>query len=101
VTLPGDRLARELTLASTVEEWSTHPRVGPVFLAGLADLAAGAPADRGIPALTPELLRMIGSMPMQKVADMLGDAVPASLFEQLMAHSRPTVDAAVAPEDGA
>ena len=90
ITLTGDVRVRELTLESTVEEWYSHPAVGPALL---ADLAAGVPADRGIPAVTPELLRMIGSMPMQKVVDMLGDAVPASTFDQLMARSRPTAAA--------
>jgi beta-glucosidase len=51
------------------------------------------PADLGIPAVTSELLRMIGSMPMQKVVDMLGGAVPASTFDRLMARSRPTAAA--------
>jgi hypothetical protein len=32
---------------------------------------------------------MVGSMPMQKVVDMLGDAVPASSLDALMALSRP------------
>jgi beta-glucosidase len=87
VTLAGDTLVRELTLQSTVEEWYSHPAVGPALL---ADLAAGVPAGQGIPAVTPELLRMIGSMPMQKVVDMLAGAVPASTFDRLMAGSRPT-----------
>ncbi len=92
IDLAGDTLARELTLESTVEEWHSHPTVGPVLLAALA---AEVPSDRGIPAPTPELLRMIGSMPMQKVVDMLGDAVPAAVFERLMSLSRATDAAAV------
>jgi beta-glucosidase len=85
ITLTGDVLVRELTLQSTVEEWYSHPEVGPALLAGLA---AGSAGSR--PTVTPELLRMVGSMPMQKVVDMLGDAVPASSLEALMALSRPT-----------
>jgi beta-glucosidase len=100
VALPGDPVTWALTLASTVEEWTTHPTVGPVLLAGLADAASRGPADRGMPALTPELLRMIGSMPMQKIVDMLGDAVPIAMFERLMAHSRPTADATNTAGDG-
>jgi len=42
-------------------------------------------------------MRMVGSMPMQKVVDMLGDAVPASTLDLLVARSRGAVDAPVAP----
>ena len=85
VELVGDTSTRQLTLESTVEDWHTHPRVGPALLEALT---SGVPGDSDIPAPTPELLRMIGSMPMQKVVDMLDDAVPLSTFENLMAMSR-------------
>ena len=85
VTLAGDVVVHELTMDSTVEEWSTHPVVGPLLL---TDLLVDLPTDRGIPEVTPQLLLMVGSMPMRKVADMLGDAVPVSAFEALAARSR-------------
>ncbi|SDS84292.1 beta-glucosidase [Nocardioides scoriae] len=91
VDLAGDAWTHELTFDSTVEEWHTHPTVGPALLTALA---TGVPSDSNIPAPTPELLRMIGSMPMQKVVDMLGDAVPLSMFQDLLALSRPATGAA-------
>lgn len=94
VVLDGDTLVRELTLGSTVDEWCTHPAVGPALLELLASAAA---SGGGAPALTPDLLRMVGSMPMQKVVDRLGDAVPASTLDLLVARSRGAVDAPVAP----
>ena len=84
VTLIGDAIVDELTLESTIADWRTHQVVGPKLMSLLTAL----PADRGLPAVTPELLRMIDSMPMQKVADMLSEALPASVFEDLMALSR-------------
>ncbi len=87
VDLAGDTSVCELTLESTVEEWRTHPTVGPVLL---DHAGRQVPADRGIPAPTPELLRMIGSMPMQKVVDMLGDTVDTAVFDKLMSLSRAT-----------
>ena len=85
VTLTGDTLVRELTLQSTVEEWYTHPVVGQSLLDMLS--TAALPAG-GVPVPTPQLLRMISSMPMQKVVDMLGGAVPAAVFDGLMSRSQ-------------
>ncbi|MCU4295795.1 hypothetical protein D3I60_01645, partial [Brevibacterium permense] len=50
--------------------------------------ALTASEDAGPTSLTPELLRMIGSMPMQKVLRMLDGTVPAALFDSLMQRTR-------------
>ena len=84
IDLRGDDIAEELTLSSSVEEWLTHPLVGPDLP---AILAAWTPEGSG-PDVTPELLRMIASMPMQKVVDMLGDAADPSDLESLMERTR-------------
>ncbi|KRE38855.1 beta-glucosidase [Janibacter sp. Soil728] len=79
ITLRGDDTREQLTLESTVEEWSTQrPDVFAGFLAAI-------PADSGVPELTPELLRVIAGMPLRKVADLLGDAVPTEVLDQLVA----------------
>jgi beta-glucosidase len=93
VTLPGDQVVRELTLGSTVAEWYSHPVVGPTLV---DDLTTALPADIGVPAVTPQLLRMIGSMPMQKVVDMLGGSVVLPTFQRLLARSRQGVGTDVA-----
>lgn len=83
VELAGDDLVRSLTMNSTVEEWSTHPIAGPPLEDALRRGDAGAVGT----ALTPDLLRMISSMPMQKAVDMMGEAAPIELFEALMERS--------------
>lgn len=84
IELTGDHIVRELSPQSTVEEWFSHPVVGPRLHTALAGgSTAGAPS-----VVTPGLLQMIGSMPMKKVIDMLGEAVPTALFDSLMGLSR-------------
>lgn len=82
LVLTGDVVVRELTLESTLAEWAAHPVVGPTLMAELAaDLPGGVAPD-------PDVLRMVGSMPMGKVAAMLaGPAVDATLV-RLMERSR-------------
>ncbi|TFV57015.1 beta-glucosidase [Geodermatophilus sp. DF01-2] len=80
--LTGDVVVRELTLESTVAEWSAHPVVGPTLL---EEIAADLPGD-GAP--DPDVLRMVESMPMGKVAGMLaGPALDATL-QRLIQRSR-------------
>jgi beta-glucosidase len=86
VTLAGDPVDRELTLDSTIEEWFTHPDVGPTLADELtADMTQ---EQRGRVPITPGLVRGIGSMPMQKMVGLLGDGVPPATIERLMARSR-------------
>lgn len=92
VELVGDEIVRPLTMNSTVEDWMTHPIAGPT----LSEALGQAGSDTAGAALTPDLLRMISSMPMQKVVDMLGEEAPAELFDTLMERS-----AQVASDDSA
>lgn len=85
VTLHGDHLLDALTMESTVEQWYTHPVVGPVLL---TELAPGADASEQ----APEMLRMVGSMPMRTVVAMLGDAAPVAKLEEMMELSRREAD---------
>jgi beta-glucosidase len=74
---------RELTLQSTVQEWFEHPVVGTVLLDTLQSDLLRAIAR-------PESLRMLGSLPMQKVVNLLGDTVAGDDVEKLMAATRGT-----------
>jgi beta-glucosidase len=85
LTLVGDALHRPLTMESTVEEWFSHPVIGATLM---GDLTAGLTSEqrRSVP-LDASTLRLAGSMPMGKVIELLGAAVPDGLMEQLMARS--------------
>ncbi|MFI2478382.1 glycoside hydrolase family 3 C-terminal domain-containing protein [Nocardia xishanensis] len=78
VALVGDRIIRELTLRSTLQEWYEHPIVGPALLETLqSELLAAV--------VQPQALRMLGSLPMQKIANILGLSIPGGALDSLMA----------------
>ncbi|MEV0341814.1 glycoside hydrolase family 3 C-terminal domain-containing protein [Nocardia sp. NPDC050713] len=78
VVLVGDRIIRKLTLRSTLQEWFDHPIVGPALLETLqSELLAAV--------VQPQALRMLGSLPMQKIANILGLSVPGGALDSLMA----------------
>jgi beta-glucosidase len=81
VDLIGDHVIRELTLWSTAAEWFEHELVGPVLLETLDSPPLKALAQ-------PATLRMLGSLPMQKVVNMLGDTVSRDDVDALMVLSR-------------
>ncbi|TMR91009.1 glycoside hydrolase family 3 C-terminal domain-containing protein [Nonomuraea basaltis] len=81
VHLDGDVVVRELTLDSTFQEWLEHPIVGPTLV---DDLKSDLVRD----AAQPHILRGIGSLPMQKVVNLLGDNLPAGLIDTLMSKTR-------------
>lgn len=90
VTLRGDDVLDALTMESTVEQWFTHPVVGPTLLAEFADRADAS--ERA-----PDMLRMVGSMPMRTMVGMLGDAAPVTKLEQMMELSRREADRRISP----
>ena len=81
IMLTGDGRIRELTLWSTLQEWVDHPVVGP----SLAD-EIDIPDFRFVTA--PRALLLTGTLPMQKIVNVLKDAVPPEKFEELMARTR-------------
>ncbi|WP_432542041.1 glycoside hydrolase family 3 C-terminal domain-containing protein [Kineococcus sp. SYSU DK002] len=86
INLEGDRLVRELTLASSVGEWFTHPLVGPALQQGMASAMTPEQAQQAQD--NPEQLKMVESMPMQQFLAFTGDIFPPEALEQLMALSR-------------
>ncbi|WP_254359768.1 hypothetical protein [Microbacterium hominis] len=81
IDIAGDLIIRELTLGSTAQEWFEHPIVGPVLLDTLdSDLLRAMAA--------PAALRVVGSLPWQKIVNLLGDSVAREDVEALMAASR-------------
>jgi beta-glucosidase len=80
VNLVGDAIVRELTLGSTLQEWFDHPIVGPILLDTL-----DSPLLRAVAA--PEALRLLGTLPMQKIINQLGDTVQREDVDRLMAAS--------------
>jgi len=86
VTLAGDTVVRELTLASTVGEWFSHTEVGPLLMQGMA---AGMTADQAQQAAdNPDQLKMVESMPMQQFLSFVQGAIPEESLEQMMQLSR-------------
>ena len=81
VDLVGDVIARELTMGSTLQEWFEHPIVGPMLLDTL-----DSPLLRAVAA--PDALRLLGTLPMQKIINQLGDTVNRADVDRLMAASR-------------
>jgi beta-glucosidase len=83
LTLPGDRIVRELTLESSVAEWFEHPIAGAPLLEGF--LAA---MPEGAAEMHAGMLSMIGSMPMRRFTADFGSAIPAAELDRLMAAAR-------------
>lgn len=81
IDIVGDEIVRELTMGSTAQEWVDHPIVGPVLLDTL-----GSDLLRAM--VAPAVLRIIGSLPWQKIMNLLGDSVSFEDVEALMAASR-------------
>ncbi|MGF6823864.1 beta-glucosidase [Microbacterium sp. ZKA21] len=81
IELTGDDTVRELTLWSTLAEWVEHPIIGPVLLDEVD-------SDRLRLVTQPHILRGIGTLPMEKIANTLRDSVPPETFERLMARTR-------------
>lgn len=81
ITLSGDDVIRELTLGSTAQEWFDHAIVGPILLDTLQSDLLRAMAQ-------PEALRLLGTLPMQKIVNLLGESVSAADVEALMTASR-------------
>ncbi|WP_019611278.1 glycoside hydrolase family 3 C-terminal domain-containing protein [Nocardiopsis sp. CNS-639] len=82
VTLEGDEPTRALTLESTLQEWAEHPLVGP----RLADTVS---SDLLHASLQPDALRLLGSLPMQKVVNLLAGTVSHETWGHLMAMTAP------------
>lgn len=80
IVLAGDGRVPELTMWSTLQEWVDHPVVGP----GLAETIDVAEFHY---VTTPHALRLTGTLPMQKIVNVLGDAVPFAAFEEMMART--------------
>lgn len=77
ISLVGNEPVRPLSRTSSVDEWLDHPIVGGTVL--VDTLAAGLPAkEAALIQDDPAVLRVMGSMDMQKAMQMfgLGDALP-------------------------
>ncbi|GAA5196873.1 glycoside hydrolase family 3 C-terminal domain-containing protein [Microbacterium jejuense] len=81
IALRGDEVIRELTLGSTAQEWFDHAIVGPILLDTLQSDLLRAMAQ-------PDALRLLGTLPMQKIVNLLGESVSATDVEALMTASR-------------
>jgi beta-glucosidase len=81
VSLAGDAGPAILSAESTIGEWLKHP-VGGQILAGA--LAQSGDAGMGAMLADPALMRMIESMPLNRVAAFPGSPVTAEQLGQLV-----------------
>ncbi len=75
-----------LTLASTVEEWFTHPVIGAMLIEGIS--ASMAEEQRAAAAGMQDGLKMAYSMPMNQFAKFPGVNIPLDSLEQLIEASK-------------
>lgn len=75
-----------LTLASTVEEWFTHPVVGPLLIEGMS--ASMTAEQREAAKGMQDGLKMAYSMPMNQFAKFPGVNIPQESLEQLIEASK-------------
>jgi beta-glucosidase len=86
IDLDGDagRLA-QLTLTSTVEEWFTHPVVGPLLTQGFS--ASMTEEQRAAAKEMEEGMKMVSSMPMNQFVKFPGVPITNEALEQLILAS--------------
>ena len=85
-TVTGDTLVLRLDADSTLAEWLSHPMGGQVL--GGAFAAAQASGDGGeMTAMLadPELMKMVGSMPLSRMAAFPGSPLTPEILAQLVA----------------
>jgi hypothetical protein len=75
-----------LTLSSTVEEWFTHPVVGPLLIEGIT--ASLTEEQRQAAEGMQDGLKMAYSMPMNQFAKFPGVTIPVESLHQLIAASK-------------
>ena len=86
ISLTGNARVRVLSRAASIDEWLNHPRIGATVL--VEALARYLPADRAtLIRSDPAVLRLMGSMEVEKAMQMFGltDALPA--LDELIARS--------------
>lgn len=86
ITLAGEQATGVLTLDSAVGQWLANPVVGPTLQQGMA--ATMTSEQRAQAAANPDGLKMVGSMPMQRLLAFTGAAIPPPVPDQLMESSR-------------
>ncbi|WKK72590.1 glycoside hydrolase family 3 C-terminal domain-containing protein [Rathayibacter oskolensis] len=81
VAVAGDELALALTEESTVAEWLEHPRAGSLLRGAFAS------GDGAFSAMfsDPEMLRMLGSMPLRRIAAFPGSPLDEEALAGLVA----------------
>jgi beta-glucosidase len=80
----GGRLS-PLTLTSTVEDWFTHPVVGPLLIAGMT--ASMTEEQREAAEEMQDGMKMVYSMPMNQFVKFPGVAISQEALEQLILAS--------------
>ncbi|PPG27059.1 beta-glucosidase [Pseudoclavibacter sp. RFBB5] len=84
VSVAGDELALTLDETSTIAEWLDDERGGPLLRSALLE------GDSGLAGMLadPEMLKMIGSMPLGRVAAFPGSPLDESALGELVASAK-------------
>jgi len=77
VELPGDEERPALTDGASLEEWFADPRGGPLLRGAIDELSGGPLTD-------PEMVRLLGSMPLRKVP-LMGLGLDRDAVDRLLA----------------
>jgi beta-glucosidase len=78
VTVPAPPLVTPLTLASPTGEWLAHPVGGPVLLQAIAGMPGSALAS------DPAILRMVESLPLDRLIAMTGGRLDTAGIRQFL-----------------
>nr|WP_243696956.1 glycoside hydrolase family 3 C-terminal domain-containing protein [Labedella endophytica] len=81
LTLAGDDLDVPLGTDSTVQEWFDHPRGGELLQAAI-DSASGSVMSSML--ADPETMKMLGSMPLERIASFPGSPLDADGLDALV-----------------
>lgn len=91
VTLPGDPVTKVLSLDSTVEDWFSHPAVGPAIMGAIAESMTGERAAQL--EQNADMLQMIASMPMRRFLNFTGLQTTPEALDEMIELSRSTPSA--------
>ncbi|WP_218040501.1 glycoside hydrolase family 3 C-terminal domain-containing protein [Actinomadura sp. WMMB 499] len=93
VTLDAPALPRPLGRDSSVGEWLAHPEGGPLLLRALGAMEGSAVAA------DPTILRMVESLPLNRLATMSGDRLDTADLDRLLDRSASAPARGAAPTD--
>ncbi|MFZ1382261.1 MAG: glycoside hydrolase family 3 C-terminal domain-containing protein [Scrofimicrobium sp.] len=91
VEVDGDAVVLPLTEDSSLAEAMAHPVVGPMLEQALAGMTAGMSQENSMAPEGMDMMSMMGSLPLGRLARMGGSMIPDGAIEQLIAAANGAV----------